>query len=61
MAKAPVNSWEVADEFWRQVEPPIPQPVRDPNKRYLRRAGAGRPAKSPRLALEAIVYVLPTG
>ncbi len=61
MAKAHAHSWEVTDEFWKRVEPLIPQPVRDPNKQYLRRAGAGRPAKAPRLVFEAIVYVLRTG
>lgn len=43
------------------MEPLIPQPARDPTKEYLRRAGAGRPAKSPRLVFAAIVYVLRTG
>lgn len=61
MAKAHALSWEVTDEFWKRVEPLIPQPARDPTKQYLRRAGAGRPPKAPRLVFEAIVYVLRTG
>ncbi len=61
MAKAHANSWEVTDEFWKRVEPLIPQPTRDPARQYLRRAGAGRPAKPARLVFEAIVYVLRTG
>ena len=61
MAKAHAQSWEVTDEFWRRVEPLVPQPVRDPQKQYKRAAGAGRPAKPPRLLFEAIVFVLRTG
>ena len=61
MTKAHANSWEVAEEFWERVEPLVPQPVRDPNKRYKRAAGAGRPSKSPRLVFDAIVYELRTG
>ena len=61
MSKAHANSWEVTDEFWKRVEPLVPQPVRDPSKQYLRSAGAGRPPKEPRLVFEAIVYVLRTG
>ena len=61
MAKAQADSWAVTDEFWKRVEPLVPQPVRDADKQYVRRAGAGRPAKPPRLVFEAIVYVLRTG
>lgn len=61
MAKAHVDSWVVTDEFWRIVEPLVPQPVRDPNKTYARSAGAGRPPKPARLVFEAIVFVLRTG
>ena len=54
-----VDSWVVSDEFWRRVEPLIPaRPVA--NKTYVRRPGAGRPPKPPRLVLEAIVFVLRT-
>lgn len=61
MAKAQADSWVVTDEFWKRVEPLVPQPARDPNKQYVRGVGAGRPAKPPRLVFEAIVYVLRTG
>lgn len=61
MAKAHASSWEVTDAFWQRVEPLVPKPARDPNKQYLRGAGAGRPPKAPRLVFEAIVYVLRTG
>ena len=61
MPKTRAHSWVVTDEFWSRVEPLVPQPVRDPNKTYLRGVGAGRPAKAPRLVFEAIVFVLRTG
>lgn len=61
MAKAHAHSWEMTDEFWKRVEPLVPQPGRDPYKQHLRRAGAGRPPKASRLVFEAIVYVLRTG
>ncbi len=61
MTKAHADSWAVTDEFRKRVGPLVPQPGRDPNKEYLRRAGAGRPPKAPRLVFEAIVYVLRTG
>lgn len=61
MAKTHAQSWEVTDEFWKRVEPLIPQPARDPAKQYLRRPGGGRPPKPARLVFEAIVYVLRTG
>lgn len=43
MAKTHAQSWEVTDEFWKRVEPLIPQPARDPAKQYLRRPGGGAP------------------
>ncbi len=55
MTKAHAHSWVVTDEFWKRVEPVVPQPARDPTKEYLRCADAGRPAKAPRLVFEAIV------
>ena len=61
MGKAHADSWAVTDEFWKRVEPLVPQSVRDTGKQYVRRPGAGRPAKPPRLVFEAIVYVLRTG
>ena len=56
-----IESWEVSDEFWRRVEPLIPVRLRSTEREYLRKPGAGRPPKPPRLVFEAIVYVLRTG
>lgn len=56
-----VQSWEVTDAFWERVEPLIPQRAPSPGKGYVRKPGAGRPPKPPRLVFEAIVYVLRTG
>ncbi len=56
-----VESWTVTDDFWARVEPLIPARVPDVNKNYVRKPGAGRPAKSPRQVFEAIVFVLRTG
>ena len=56
-----IESWEVSDEFWRRVEPLIPVRQRSTEREYLRKPGAGRPPKPPRLVFEAIVYVLRTG
>ena len=61
MAKKHVDSWVVTDDFWSLVEPLVPQPTRDPNKKYARGVGAGRPPKPARLVFEAIVFVLRTG
>jgi transposase len=51
----------VTEEFWQRVEPLIPQRAPLANKTYVRRPGAGRPAKPARLVFEAIMYVLRTG
>ena len=59
MAKR-IESWVVTDEFWRRVEPLIP-PRSAADRIYLRKPGAGRPAKPARLVFEAIAYVLRTG
>ena len=56
-----VDSWVVTDEFWQRVEPLIPQRAQVPGKQYVRKPGAGRPAKPPRQVFEAIVFVLRTG
>jgi transposase len=56
-----VQSWVVTDEFWQRVEPLIPQRQRPPEKQFIRKPGAGRPAKPARLVFEAIAYVLRTG
>jgi transposase len=53
--------WGISDEFWEKVAPLIPQPRRDPDKRYARKAGAGRKPIPPRRVFEAIVFVLRTG
>ena len=59
--KKRVDSWVVTDEFWQRVQPLIPLRERDTNRPYVRKPGAGRPAKPARLVFEAIVYVLRTG
>lgn len=59
MTKA--KSWEVTDEFWRQVEVLIPQRQGRVERSYTRKAGGGRKPKDARLVFEAIVYVLRTG
>jgi transposase len=51
----------VTDEFWARVEPLIPVRQRPEGQEFVRKAGAGRKAKPPRLVFEAIVYVLRTG
>ena len=56
-----VDSWLVTDEFWQRVEPLIPQRALVPDKQYVRKPGAGRPAKPARQVFEAIVFVLRTG
>lgn len=60
-AKRRVASWEVTDDFWKRVEPLLPERQRDPGRRYKRKSGGGRKPKEPRLVFEAIVYVLRTG
>ena len=55
MAKTHANSWDVTDEFWERVEKLVSERVRDPDKQYQRRAGAGRPAKPARLVFETIL------
>lgn len=51
----------MTDAFWQQVEPLIPQRAPAPDKKYLRKPGAGRPPKPARQVFEAIVYGLRTG
>jgi transposase len=60
MAKR-LPSWEVSDAFWKRVEPLIPQPERDKEKTYRRKAGGGRKPIPYRRVFEGIVYVLRTG
>jgi transposase len=61
MAKKRVDSWVVTDDFWARVEPIIPLRKRPEGKKFLRKPGGGRPAKSARQVFEAIVFVLRTG
>jgi transposase len=56
-----IQSWEVSDAFWAIVQPLIPQPQRDPNRQYKRKAGGGRKPLDPRKVFSAIVFVLRTG
>jgi transposase len=56
-----IQSWKVSDELWKRVEPFIPRPARDPQRQYLRKAGAGRKPLACRTVFEGIVYVLRTG
>jgi transposase len=60
LGKKRVDCWVVTDEFWQRVEPLVPQRVL-PDKQYVRKPGAGRPAKPARQVFEGIVYVLRTG
>lgn len=53
--------WEVSDKLWKQVEPLLPEPERDPSKQYQRKEGAGRTPADPRKVFAAIVRVLRTG
>ena len=50
---ARTRPWELSEAFWRRAEPPLP--VRTGKKK------AGRPAKSDRQMLGALLYVLRTG
>ena len=56
-----VDSWVVTDDFWERVEPLIPVRERPAVREYVRKPGAGRPAKPARQVFEAVVYVLRTG
>ena len=55
------KSWTISDEFWAKVEPLIPDPVRDPKRKYRRAPGAGRRRIAKRVVFAAIVYVARTG
>jgi transposase len=55
------HSWELTDEFWKVAEPLVPQKKRDPNRKYQRKPGGGRPPMAPRKVLEAIFYIMRSG
>ena len=56
-----VRSWEVSDALWERVAPLVPEPERNPKRKYLRKPGAGRKPLPYRQVFEGIVYVLRTG
>jgi transposase len=56
-----VRSWEVSDALWERVAPLVPEPKRNPRKKYRRKPGAGRKPLPYRRVFEGIVYVLRTG
>ena len=53
-----VQSWEVSDPPWERVEPLIPKPNRDPNKKSTRKPGGGRKPMPARQIFEAIMYLM---
>lgn len=61
MADNKIKSWEVSDNFWKQVAPLIPKPKRSKEKTYQRRRGAGRKPMDSRKVFSAIIFVLRTG
>jgi hypothetical protein len=42
-------AWVVSDDFWRRVEPLIPERRREAGKEFVRKVGGGRKPKDPRL------------
>ncbi|HBD10270.1 MAG TPA: hypothetical protein DCZ69_18625 [Syntrophobacteraceae bacterium] len=56
-----LQSRKASGELWKRVEPFIPQPVRDPRRKYLRKSGEGRNPTAYRTVSEGIVHVLRTG
>ena len=61
ISKALLSPSVMSDDFWQQIEPLLPLPLRKADSDYLRKPGAGRKPKSPRLVFEAILYVLRSG
>jgi transposase len=59
MSKA--RSWEVTDALWERVSLLVPEPERNPKRKYLRKPGGGRKPLPYRQVFEGIVYVLRTG
>jgi transposase len=53
--------WKISDDFWTLVEPLLPEPQRNPKKKYCRKSGGGRKPLPRRRILEAIVFVARTG
>ena len=56
-----IKSWTVSDNLWCKDEPLIPARMREPVRKYQRKAGAGRKPMSSRQVFSGIVYVLRTG
>jgi transposase len=40
------SAWEISDDFWALVEPPLPKMRREPGRIYQRKLGGGRKAKN---------------
>ena len=58
---AQIKSWTVSDQLWSKIEPLVPARVRQPDRKYQRKPGAGRKTMPPRQIFSAIMYVLRTG
>lgn len=59
---ADVNSWELSDSLWQQIEPLLPQAKsRDRGRGRHRKNMGGRPAADRRKVMSGILYVLRTG
>lgn len=57
-----VQSWELSDELWEQIEAFIPQPkTRLRGRGKKRRNVGGRPPAAPRRLMAGILYILRTG
>jgi transposase len=56
-----IKSWTVSDDLWNKVELLIPIRQREADRKYRRKAGAGRKPMPARQVFSAIVYVLRTG
>ena len=57
-------SWQISDELWSHISPLVPsqEELRDPDRTYSRRSGAGRKSKyDDRTFFSANLYVLRTG
>ena len=60
---AKIQSWEVSDTLWQQVETFVPKPPARPKRKqhYQRKPGGGRKPLPNRQIFAGIVYVLRTG